>query len=45
MWIVFDNQEDWLQGYSVNNEAEALEICNRNSDMTYQYVDMCIITA
>lgn len=38
MWIVFNSEDYWEQGYSVENESEALEICNSNPLMDYIYV-------
>lgn len=38
MWIVFNSEDFWEQGYSVENESEALEICNSNPLMDYIYV-------
>lgn len=40
MWMVFNSEDSWEQGYSVANESEALEICNSNPEMDYCYVGM-----
>jgi hypothetical protein len=40
MWIVYNKQDDWTQGYCVVSETEAIEICAEDSQMTYKYVDM-----
>ena len=45
MWIVFNRQDYWEQGYSVANETEAREICDKDTEMTYLYVDMGLLTA
>ena len=43
MWIVFNKQDSWTQGYSVVSEAEAIEICEEDTEMTYCYVDQIAI--
>jgi len=45
MWVVFDKGNDWSQGYSVASESEAREICDVDTDMAYQYVDIGLLTA
>ena len=38
MWIVFNRQDSWVCGYSVANEAEAVQICKADDTMDYCYV-------
>lgn len=45
MWIVYDKQDNWTQGYSVVSETEAIEICEEDADMTYAYVEINVLTA
>lgn len=40
MWIVFNREDNWEQGYSVANETEAREICKADREMTFCYVGM-----
>ena len=40
MWIVFNKEDYWEQGYSVSNESEAQSICMENSEMDYCYVSL-----
>ena len=45
MWIVFDKGNKWSQGYSVECETEAREICKGNKDITYCYINLELLTA
>lgn len=45
MWIVYNKEDSWSQGYSVASETEAEDICKREKEMTYLYVDMALLTA
>lgn len=40
MWIVFNHEDNWEQGYSVSSETEAREICEADMEMTYCYIGM-----
>ena len=40
MWIVFNKEDYWTEGYSVSSENEAKEICKADSDMTYCYIGL-----
>lgn len=43
MWIVFNHEDSWEQGYSVSSESEARKICEDDMEMTYCYVGMATI--
>ena len=43
MWIVYNKQDDWSQGYEVASESEAIEICEEDTEMTYRYVEEQLI--
>lgn len=43
MWIVYNKQDDWSQGYEVASEGEAIEICEEDTEMTYRYVEEQLI--
>lgn len=45
MWIVFDKDDNWSQGYSVSSESEAEQICKENREMTYIYVGLDTLVA
>lgn len=38
--MVFNRQDFWTTGFSVETEREALEICEADEDMDCCYVDM-----
>jgi hypothetical protein len=38
MWIVYNKEDSWECGYSVNSRAEAEAECDKNEDLTYRYV-------
>ena len=40
MWIVFNCQDNWEQGYSVSSESEARQICEADDEMCYAYIGM-----
>ena len=38
MWIVYNKEDSWECGYSVNSRAEAEAECDKDEDLTYRYV-------
>lgn len=45
MWIVYNRQDSWQLGYSVSSEKEAVNICESNPELTYEYVEYPYIQA
>lgn len=45
MWIVYNGNDNWSQGYSVSCESEAEQICKEDSEMKYIYVGLDTLTA
>ncbi len=43
MWIVYNSEDTWQNGYSVSSENEAREICETDYEMTFIYVAMTTI--
>lgn len=38
MWYVFNREDSWMCGWVVANMDEAINQCNRNSELTYCYI-------
>lgn len=46
MWIVYNQEDSWELGYSVESEKEAINICESNpNELAYIYVDFPYIQA
>ena len=38
MWIVYNKEDSWQCGWSVNSEQEAIAECERDKNLTYKYI-------
>ena len=38
MWIVYNKEDNYLCGWIVESEKEAIKQCKENKELTYKYV-------
>ena len=40
MWYVYNKKDSWREGWQVGSEAEAVEQCEQDSNLTYAWVNV-----